>query len=316
MKHLKCICFVRPSPESIQALVDELRHPKYSEYFLYFSNVLRKSQIERLAEVDESEVVREVQEYFADFLALSPESFHLDMNPSLFPVFADNSATWDNRAFTRSSEGLFALLLALKKKPLIRYEKNSVVGRKLATELGYQMQQEAALFDFRKADTPPILLLLDRRNDPVTPLLNQWSYQAMVHEIMGIQNCRVDLSRVPGIRSELAEVVLSADHDSFLKKNMYLNFGELGSNIKEYLDEYQRKHKSSQNIESIDDMKKFMEDYPEFRKLSGNVTKHVALVGELSRIVEREKLLEVSELEQNLACYENNNQALKVRFCR
>ena len=49
-------------------------------------------------------------------------------------------------------------------------------------------------------------------------------------------------------------------------------------------------------------MKRFVEDYPEFRKLGGNVSKHVALVGELSRLVGRDRLLEVSETEQNLAC--------------
>lgn len=93
--------------------------------------------------------------------------------------------------------------MALKKKPLIRFERNSVIARKLASELAYQIQQEGPLFDFRRQDTPPILLLLDRRNDPVTPLLNQWTYQAMVHELIGIKNSRVDLSNVPGIRPEL-----------------------------------------------------------------------------------------------------------------
>lgn len=48
-------------------------------------------------------------------------------------------------------------------------------------------------------------------------------------------------------------------------------------------------------------MKRFVEEYPEFRKLGGNVSKHVALVGELSRIVGRDKLLEVGEVEQGLA---------------
>ena len=48
-------------------------------------------------------------------------------------------------------------------------------------------------------------------------------------------------------------------------------------------------------------MKRFVEEYPEFRKLGGNVSKHVALVGELSRLVGRDKLLEVGELEQGLA---------------
>jgi len=33
--------------------------------------------------------------------------------------------------------------------------------------------REAALFDFRKTDVAPVLLILDRRNDPITPLLNQ-----------------------------------------------------------------------------------------------------------------------------------------------
>lgn len=32
MRHLRCLCFVRPSPESIQFLIDELREPKYGEY--------------------------------------------------------------------------------------------------------------------------------------------------------------------------------------------------------------------------------------------------------------------------------------------
>lgn len=61
MPHLKCICFLRPSPESLRALEEELRNPKYSGYWLVFSNTLKKSAIERLAEADEGELVREVQ---------------------------------------------------------------------------------------------------------------------------------------------------------------------------------------------------------------------------------------------------------------
>lgn len=34
MRHLRCICFVRPSPDSIQLLIDEFREPKYGEYYI------------------------------------------------------------------------------------------------------------------------------------------------------------------------------------------------------------------------------------------------------------------------------------------
>ena len=59
-------------------------------------------------------------------------------------------------------------------------------------------------------------------------------------------------------------------------------------------------------------MKRFVEDYPEFRKLSGNVSKHVTLVGELSRRVGADGLLDASELEQSLACSDNHSNDVKV----
>jgi hypothetical protein len=42
-----------------------------------------------------------------------------------------------------------------------------------------------------------------RREDPVTPLLSQWTYQAMVHELLGINNNRVSLAGTPGITKDL-----------------------------------------------------------------------------------------------------------------
>ena len=38
-----------------------LAWPRYGSYYLFFTNVLKRSAIERLAEADEHEVVREVQ---------------------------------------------------------------------------------------------------------------------------------------------------------------------------------------------------------------------------------------------------------------
>lgn len=313
MRHLRCLCFVRPSPDSIQFLIDELRDPKYGEYYLYFSNIIRKSSLERLAEADDHEVVRAVQEHYADFVVINPDLCSLNLGFPRHRIWSNSPDIWNSDALQRTTEGVIALLLALKKNPLIRYEKNSLMAKKLATEIRYQLTQEEQLFNFRKTDTPPILLILDRRDDPITPLLTQWTYQAMVHELIGINNGRVDLRDVPDIRPELREIVLSQDQDPFFKKNMYQNFGDLGGNIKDYVEQYQAKTKNNMNIESIADMKRFVEDYPEFRKLSGNVSKHVTLVSELSRRVGEDNLLDVSELEQSLACNDNHSSDLRVK---
>ncbi|KAI8976487.1 Sec1-like protein [Pilobolus umbonatus] len=309
MKHMKCICFLRPTRETLLYLMAELRDPAYGDYYLYFSNSIRRADIEQLAELDEHEVIREIQEYYGDYLAIHSDLFSLGQHHRLF--LKNNVSEWDPVELETTVKGVVAVLLSLKKKPVIRYESKSAMTKVLAHQVAYTIQQEGQLFDFRKPDTPPVLLILDRRNDPVTPLLFQWTYQAMVHELIGIHHGRVDMTHIPEVKNELKEIVLSPDQDPFFKKSMYMNFGDLGATIKQYVDEYQTKTKSNMNIESIADMKRFVEEYPEFRKLSGNVSKHVALVSELSRRVEEDHLLEISELEQNLACNESHQSDLR-----
>ncbi|KAF9013529.1 Sec1-like protein [Cyathus striatus] len=302
LPHMKCVCFLQNSEDSLEALSAELREPKYGEYYLYFSNVLSKRSIEMLAEADEYEVVREVQEYFADYCPLLPCLFSLNHAPSASrPLYGSSPSVWDPKALDHSIQGIIAVLLSLKKKPIIRYEKMSAMAKKLGTEVQKHIQSESSLFDFRLTQVPPLLLILDRRNDPVTPLLSQWTYQAMVHELLGIQNGRVDMKMVPDIRPELSEITLTTTTDPFFEKHYLETFGDLGTSLKNYVQTYQSRSLAPSSINSIADMKRFVEEYPEFRKLGGNVSKHVALVGELSRLVGRDKLLDVGEIEQGLA---------------
>lgn len=307
MRHLDCICFVRPISENIERLVEELRAPRYSKYTLIFSNFVKKSHLERLAEADDHEVVVKVQELFCDYYTINRDFFSAGCED----IYGVEKDSWSPSGLDRSVESLMAVLLSLKLKPLIRYEENSAMSRRLAAELNRQIQQQEGLFDFPARDTPPIVLIVDRRNDPYTPLLNHWTYQAMVGELIGIKNNRVILDNVPDISQELQEVVLSQAQDSFFAEAMYLNFGDLGERIRDYVQQYQSKTQSSREIQTVADMKRFVEEYPEFRKLSGNVSKHVTMVGELSRQVEARNLLAVSEFEQNLACSDNHTRDVR-----
>ncbi|XP_049736280.1 vacuolar protein sorting-associated protein 45 isoform X2 [Elephas maximus indicus] len=250
MKHLKAICFLRPTKENVDYLIQELRRPKYSIYFIYFSNVISKSDVKSLAEADEQEVVAEVQEFYGDYIAVNPHLFSLNI------LGCCQGRNWDPAQLSRTTQGLTALLLSLKKCPMIRYQLSSEAAKRLAECVKQVITKEYELFEFRRTEVPPLLLILDRCDDAITPLLNQWTYQAMVHELLGINNNRIDLSRVPGISKDLREVVLSAENDEFYANNMYLNFAEIGSNIKNLMEDFQKKKpKEQQKLESIADMK-------------------------------------------------------------
>ena len=74
--------------------------------------------------------------------------------------------------------------------------------------------------------------------------------------------------------------------------------GDLGVAIKGMVDDFQVASKSNQKISTIADMQRFVENYPEFRAKSGNVSKHVTLMGELSRLIDERHLMQVSQVEQ------------------
>ena len=62
----------------------------------------------------------------------------------------------------------------------------------------------------------------------------------------------------------------------------------------------------------ISPFKAFVENYPQFKKMSGTVAKHVTVVGELSRLVGNHSIMDVSECEQELVCQSDHTQSLQV----
>lgn len=70
---------------------------------------------------------------------------------------------------------------------------------------------------------------------------------------------------------------------------------------------------SKKNIDESIFIQTFIENYPQFKKLSGTVSKHVTIVSELSRLVGLYRLLEVSETEQHLVCQGDHNEVVQVK---
>ncbi len=59
-------------------------------------------------------------------------------------------------------------------------------------------------------------------------------------------------------------------------------------------------------VESLEDMRRFMTEHMDFTKLQGNVTKHVNLMSELSEQVSKRNMLEVSEVRHTRSLQQYN----------
>ena len=334
---MKAVCFLRPTEMNIGLLVKELNSPRFSEYHIYFSGIVPSSLLNLLAENDSHDRVKQVQEFYADFLPINPDLLSLNCRNTLSMSVNIMSSSPSNSNSSRSQQGtgdyyhnlyqrnltgVQSMLLAMKRQPAaIRYQKSSKCAKQLAADISTAIQSDD-IFHFRRGSGQSRdynqtlhLLILDRKDDPVTPLLSQWTYQAMVHELLGLNNSRVILRGVPNVAKDLEEVVLSSapGHDTFFQTHRNSNFGELGEAIQKLLQDYQAQSKQHDmsNLKSIEDMQQFMEKYPELRSQSHTVSKHVAIMGELARLVEVCSLMDVSAFEQDLACADDQAGHLK-----
>lgn len=148
----------------------------------------------------------------------------------------------DQAQFSRMAEGLFSVLMSVRgKNPKIRYDEGSEVCQLLAQELDSKVKKDAMFVEkmSRGGESgETTILILDRREDPVTPLLNQWTYQAMIHELIGLKDNRVDLRHLSHLSEEMKEVVLSSDDDEFFQKIMFNNFGDVADAIHELVQSF------------------------------------------------------------------------------
>lgn len=51
------------------------------------------------------------------------------------PLYGSSFNTWDPKALDHAMQGITSVLLSLKKKPIIRYEKMSPMAKKLGVEI-------------------------------------------------------------------------------------------------------------------------------------------------------------------------------------
>lgn len=306
LRHLRGVFFLRPTEQNIRLLTKHLSRPQFAEIHVYFSNSLKKEHLQELAAADQYELVRSIQEFYGDVYAINSNLFSLDV---MHTKLISQGRVYDSSKQDRIIDGLTSVVLGLKKIPFIRYEGSSQFCKELASGVLSRTQNLSDII--HDHDDSCLLLIVDRREDPVTPLLTQWTYQAMLHELIGITNNKVDLTDIlkkhkkergePSSRDAVDKRMFIMS-DVFFKKSLKLNYGDLGVAVKNLVDDFQQTTKTKRKIDTIADMQKFVENYSQYMEESGSVAKHVTLMTEMSHIVERRKIMEVSAIEQSLAC--------------
>lgn len=312
MQHMKCIIICRPTNNNIQHIITLINSQQHTEYHIYFTHISNNNNLlEQLANNDKYECIVQIHEYYLDYYILNDYTYHFDCYGSTQLSYKDTSLwiQYERQLYDIHIQSLLCIFLSLKKKPDIRFSNNSDICRMLAYDIERTMDNsEYELFTFNEYNKP-LCIILDRHNDSITPLLHQWTYKAMIHDLINIKHNTVTLHEHKD--SELTsshqqhDVILNSNNneiDTFYANSQYLNFGDLGVAIKKMVSEYSIKKNQSSQLDTIEQLTKVVESLPELKQATNNVNKHVSIMYELNDIVNKQSLMKLSECEQDIVC--------------
>lgn len=316
LNQVKCIVLLRPTKINVELLCRELSRPHYRTYHIYFTNRLGTTTIEKLAEADETDVVRCIKELPLDFQPITPFLFNLKLVNKTFNIQDED---WTTEGLKRSTDGLVSALIALRINPIIRYQTQSQLCRILAEKVVGMIKTEAIRNKPWRQEAPfdinSLLIIVDRRCDLITPIVNKWNYYSMIDELFDLKHNRINLVDAPNRRpKDPKEMLISMENDQFFEENYYKNYGELGATLKLAVENLKNITKSQIRVETMEDMKRFIDEYPETRRHASNLHNHVFLMSELTRRVTDYDLIAISECEQDLACNLSSNSDIMKKI--
>ncbi|KAK1444898.1 Sec1 like protein [Babesia gibsoni] len=286
LRHLKAVYIIRPSHANIARLCDQIRGGYFKEYHLYFTSMPLHGQLEMVAKNDVIELVIGVYSYHTDLLAICRNCFLLESGTNDLYTSVHRSEAG------RVSQGVFNVFRIIKQIPSIVH----VNGSSEAKDLGLKVQSllnndllnsEAILKAYSKYDNHErfgcCLLIYDRKFDCVTPLINQWTYEAMIHELLPITRNKLKIGE--------EEFILNPDFDDFYGEHLFTEFSDVEASLADLVHQSKKQFSDAFNI---------LQNIPQQTKMCNETKRHVAILHELSKIIQQKQLLNNGLLEQDM----------------
>jgi vacuolar protein sorting-associated protein 45 len=310
------VFIVSATQQNIDLLKRQLADPVFKEYHIFFTTSIDETMIKYLAECDTYNVIKNLYEIFMDYQAITPacmtlgftDGYNLSLDEKDWP-----SGTED--IMMRTLDGFAGMCVSLRKSPMIKYLVSSKICWKMSSILQQRLtdHKRSNMLDF-EGQNRSLVLITDRKEDPMTPLMFGWTYMDMLHEVLGMNDNRISTKKTPASGDKKSEYNLNVNEDEFYRDNLFANYGEVATNVKKFLEKVSQNQKTKIDIKNFDDMQMAMNSLPELRKESGNASKHVDLITELTKDINSRQLLNISMLEQDIATKDNKTECYEVNI--
>lgn len=291
------ISSLSPSKESITKLIQDFsqKPPRYGCCYLHFTSALTKELFDELKGSPVVPYLRDMKENNIDFLAYESYVFHFDSRESIMLYFCEELSEYRDPYQKEIAEKLAGVCGVLETKPKVIRYMNSV--SKLAEICKREIGSLPLL-----PDPKCKLLLLDRSFDMVSPLLHEFTYQAMFQDILDdviiedeFKNYYTDFN---GEKKE--RIALLDDTDPIYRQIKHKHIGDTLTWLNEKVREFVKNNDIRIDDKSTD-LSKLMREIPKYQELGSKYSIHTDISRLLAEKPKKCKLIEIARLEQDIA---------------
>ncbi|KAI8614150.1 Sec1-like protein [Chytriomyces sp. MP71] len=327
----EAIYFISPTNESVSALIDDFTRGGKAMYacaHLFFSGPCPDALVQKISS-SLSEFIKTFIELNIDFLPQEEQVFTISHPNSLYNLFNPVSPSICQSELESVASKLLSVFSTLGELPHIRFHdptgEKSGLSFQLATmlqqQLDYKCEHEPE-FPPKTSFKQPILILLDRSFDLMSPLVHEFTYQAMMNDLLVLEDGKYVYQAEENPETPTTEAK-SAVNDPKVTKALldetdaiwtlirHWHFVEASAyvidNFKRFLAEnkaaaaFINGERDQKKEMDLNEMKDTITSIPQFQEMKAKFSVHINICQECQSIFERRRLDLVAGVEQNLA---------------
>uniref|UniRef100_A0A0D6QYN7 SNARE-interacting protein KEULE n=1 Tax=Araucaria cunninghamii TaxID=56994 RepID=A0A0D6QYN7_ARACU len=323
---MEAVYFIQPLKENVRMFISDMsgKSPLYKKAYVFFSSPVSRDLV-NLIKRDTSILSRigALREMNLEYFAIDSQGFSTDQERAMEQLFGEhtqNTREYENCINTMACR-LATVFASLKEFPLVRFRAaRSALDATTATTFRDLIPTKfaAALWNFLikyKSTVPNYpqeetcdLLIVDRSIDQIAPVIHEWTYDAMCHDLLNMEGNKYvyEITTQTG-KKERKEVLLD-EHDPVWFELRDLHFGEASVRLADKMSNFGSRNKAAQirlglrdGAElSTRDMQKMVQALPQYSDQLDKLSLHVDIAAKLNQIIKQQQLNEIGHLEQDL----------------
>ncbi|TKW39009.1 hypothetical protein SEVIR_1G148700v4 [Setaria viridis] len=338
---LDAIYFIQPTKENIVMFLSDMsgRSPLYKKAYVFFSSPVHKELVAQIKK-DSSVLPRigALSEMNLEYFAIDSQGFTTDHERALEELFSENAEGSHkyNACLNTMATRISTVFASMREFPRVHYRVAKTIDASTMTTLRDLVPTKLAagvwnclakykttIPEFPQTETCE-LLIVDRSIDQIAPIIHEWTYDAMCHDLLCMDGNKY-VHEVPsknGSATEKKEVLLE-DHDPIWLELRHAHIADASERLHDKMTNFVSKNKAAQLHQasrnggevSTRDLQKMVQALPQYSDQIDKLSLHVEIAGKLNNIIREQCLRDVGQLEQDLVFGDAGTKEL-INFLR